>query len=113
MADTHRRKLEELDPDSIRVHFSPRVKSALADLEAAVRLSEHFDRDASAILHSWATGKAPTVGEVMGAFPLIARSTFEHIRATGDQRADDAWHEMGSQLFEGGFKLVKSLLRQK
>jgi hypothetical protein len=113
MPDTHRRKLEELDPDSIKVTFSPRVKGALGDLDAAVHFSEHFDGDAYAILHDWAKGGAPTVGEVIVALPLIARSTFEHIRATGDKRADDAWHEIGSQLFEQGFKLTKSPLRQK
>lgn len=105
MADSHRRKLEELDADSIRVHFSPRVKSALADLDAAVHFSEHFDGDAYAILHDWAKGKAPTVGGFMKALPLIARETFRHIRATSDMRADGAWHELCGQLNENEFKL--------
>ena len=113
MPDSHRRKLEEVDGDSIKVHFSPRVKSALADLDAAVHFSEHFDGDTYAILHGWATGKNPTAREVMVSVPLIAQETFEHIRKTDDKRADLAWHEFSSQLNENGIRLVKSPVRQK
>jgi hypothetical protein len=113
MSDSHSRKLEEVDARSIKVRFTPLVKSALADLDAAVHFSEHFSSDISPILHEWATGKAPTVHEMLTALPLIARETFEHIRKTGDQRADDAWHEFSSQLNENGYALVKSPLRQK
>jgi hypothetical protein len=103
MPDSHRRKLEEVDGDSIKVHFSAKVKGALADLDAAVHFSEHFDGDAYAILHGWATGRNPSVREVMVALPLIARETFEHIRATGDKRAEEAWHELCNQMPEKGF----------
>ena len=113
MSESHRRKLEEVDGDSIKVHFSPRVKSALADLDAAVHFSEHFARTSTRFCMSGQRARLRHAREVMVAVPLIARHTFEHIRKTGDERADDAWHEFSSQLNENGFKLVKSPLRHK
>lgn len=107
MTDSHRRKLEEIDPYKINVRFSPRVKKALADLEAAVHFSEHFDGDAYAMLHGWAHGKAPTVREVLVEFPLIASETFQHIRATNDKRAEEAWDQLSSELLEAGFALTQ------
>lgn len=103
MPDSHRRKLEKLDADSIKVHFSPKVKSAFADLDAAVHFSEHFSSEIRPILHGWATGKSPSVGEVLVTLPLIAEETFRHVRATGDQRAEDAWRELCNQMPEKGF----------
>jgi hypothetical protein len=107
MPDSHRRKLEEVDGDSIKVHFSAKVKGALADLDAAVHFSEHFDGDAYAILHSWATGKNPSVREVMVALPLIAEETSRHVRESGDERAEDAWRELCNQMPENGFALTQ------
>ena len=105
MPDSHRRKLEDIDPYKVTVRFSPRVKAALADLEAAVHFSKHFDGDGYAILHSWVTGKAPSIREVLVSLPLLAEDTFEHIRMTGDQRAADAWRQICSDMLEHGFTL--------
>jgi len=113
MPDSHRRKLEEVDGRSIKVRFSPSVKSALADLDAAVHFSEHFSSDISPILHQWATGKTPTVHEVLTALPLIAEETFQHIRKTGDERAEGAWRGLCNQMNENGYNIVKSALRHK
>ena len=105
MPDSHQRKLEEIDPYKVTVRFSPRVKAALADLEAAVHFSKHFDGDVYAMVQGWARGKSPTVRDVIVEFPLIARETFRHIHATGDKRAEEAWDDLSSQLFEAGFTL--------
>lgn len=107
MPDSHRGRLDELDARNINVRFSQRVKSALADLDAAVHFSEHFDGDAYAILRDWAKGKAPSVHDVMVALPLIASETFRHIQATGDRRAEEAWDQLCSDMLEHGFALTQ------
>lgn len=107
MPESHRQRLEKLDPYQINVRFSPRVKGALADLDAAVRSSKHFDGDSYAILHDWAYGKAPTIREVIVSLPLIAEDMFEHLKVTGDKRAEDAWRELCNQLLEKGFTLTQ------
>jgi hypothetical protein len=107
MRDSHRLKLEEIDANSITVEFSRAVKSTLVALDSAVDSSEHFDEDARAILHSWATGKAPSLSEVMVGMPLIAGEIFQHIRICGDERAEKAWEELCSRLLEQGFKLSR------
>jgi hypothetical protein len=37
----------------------------------------------------------------------------EHIHATGDQRAEKAWHEISSELLKRGFTLEKYRFRTK
>jgi|SRR5579864_4069131 len=94
MPDSHRRKLEKrekLDASAITVEFAPEVKKALADLDAAVKGSSHFDGDMYAILHEWVSGKAPTVRDAIVDLPLIADETFRYIQETSDKRAEDAW----------------------
>lgn len=111
MPPGHRSRLNELDADGIKVHFSSGVKSALADLEAAVHFSEHFDGDAKAILNSWGH-EAPSIHDVMVALPLIAEETFGHVRATGDKRAEDAWRKLCDQMPEHGFTLTNKAIRR-
>ena len=102
MADSHRRKLdkrEKLDPRAITVEFAPEVMKALADLDAAVKTSSHFDGDMYAILHEWVTGEAkPTVRDAIVDLPLIADETFRYIQATSDKRAEDAWDQLCEHL---------------
>jgi hypothetical protein len=109
----HRRKANELDASEIDVHFSPRVTQAFRDLAAAVHFSEHFDGDIRRIVQDWAQGKPKTVHGVLIALPSIAGETFRHIAATGDERAQEAWDEIGSQMNEKGFTLTKARVRGK
>lgn len=76
MPTSNRRRAEEVDSRSLKLQFSPAVKHALADLEAAVHFSDEFSGDIQAILHDWAVGKQPTLYSVLTALPLIAEETF-------------------------------------
>ena len=107
MPTSHARKTTELDPKGVEVHFSPEVRSAFADLAAAVHFSEHFDGDVYSILQDWAAGKPASVHEVFTALPLIAEETTSHIRKTGDERAVEAWREISLKMPEKGFSLTK------
>jgi hypothetical protein len=109
----HRRKANELDAGEIDVHFSPRVTQAFRDLAAAVHFSEHFDGDIKKIVEDWAAGKPKSIHGVLVALPSIAGETFKHIAATGDERAQEAWDEIGSQMLENGFTLTKARVREK
>jgi hypothetical protein len=104
----HARKATELDARSISIAFSPSVREAFGDLDAAVRNSEHFDPAIRQILHGWAEGKPQSIHDVLIAFPLIAEQATEHIRATNDERAREAWREVCSQMPEKGFRLSKA-----
>lgn len=108
MSRSHIRSVHNVDPRSVAVHFSPAVRNAFANLEAAVHFSEHVDGDIRSILHDWASDKPRSVHDVLSALPVIAEETFRHIRATGDQRAEEAWREICNQMPEKGFILSKS-----
>lgn len=108
MRTSHKRRVDEIDARSLKLQFSPAVKQAFSDLEAAVHFSEEFSGDVHAILHDWATGKPPTLHGVLIALPLIAEETFGHIRATGDERAAAAWRELCNQMSENGFALTRT-----
>jgi hypothetical protein len=103
---SHVRKRTELDAGGIEVHFSEGVKSAFADLAAAVHFSEHFDGDMRDTLEDWVGGKTNSLHAVLISLPSIAEETFRHIRATGDKRAEEAWREICEQIPENGFTLV-------
>jgi hypothetical protein len=109
----HRRKVTEMDPRGVDIHFPPEVQRAFADLAATVHSSEQFDSDVLKTVQEWASGKAPSVYDIMTAFPLVAEETFKHVHATGDQRAADAWGQIGSELLEKGFTLDKQRRREK
>lgn len=113
MRNTHRVREEEVNARSLRLHFSASVRQAFGDLEAAVHFSQEFSDDMRAIVNDWAVGRSPTLHDVLIAFPLIAEHTFRHIRATGDQRAQDAWDQLSSQINENGFAVVRSPIRDK
>ena len=74
-------------------------------MSAAIHFSPHFDGDMRAELQDWADGKAKSVHDILIAFPLIAEETFNHIHATGDERAREAWSNICSQMSEKGFAL--------
>jgi len=107
MPTSHARKSAELDPKSIEIHFSTEVQRAFGDLEAAVHFSKHFDGGLQTVLQRWATGAAANIHDVLVILPLLAEETFGHIRATGDERAEDAWREICSQISEKGFRTVR------
>jgi hypothetical protein len=108
MPKSHALKTSELDSEKVEIHFSPELKRAYGDLAAAVHFSEYFDPDIQAILRRWSATRAPTLHDVLIALPLIARETFSHIRATGDERAQEAWQEICNNTPEKGFTLTKS-----
>jgi len=90
------------------------VDSSSLSLDAATHFSEHFSGDIQPILHEWANGKSPTLQGAMVALPLIAQETCSHINATGDKRAEEAWHQFCSQLNQNsGFILTKARTRSK
>jgi len=108
MPTSHTSKAAELDPRSVTVRLSPGVQKAFGNLAAAVHFSEHFDGDMRKTLKDLADGKPVSVDDLVGDLPLLAEETFKHIHATGDTRAAAAWHEIGSELLESGFTLVKN-----
>ncbi|HTV55354.1 MAG TPA: hypothetical protein VMI06_10600 [Terriglobia bacterium] len=104
---SHARKTAELDARGIEVHFSERVRSAFADLAAAVHFSDHFDPGMLETLQEWTAGKNESLRGVLISLPIIAKETFTHIQATGDKRAEEAWQEICDQIPEkNGFTLV-------
>lgn len=50
---------------------------------------------------------------IIPGFHLIADETIKHVQATGDSRAREMWHEIGSELLERGFTLEKHQVRGK
>ena len=103
----HTRKVSEFNPRAIEVRFSPGVKSAFSDLNAAVHFSEDFDPDTKSILQRFAGNETLTISDVLPALPLIAEETFRYIRATGSRDAESAWREICSQMAQQGFELAK------
>jgi hypothetical protein len=106
MSTKHTRKANEVDANGIEVHFSSEVKSAFADLAAAAHFSKDFDADILSIVQDWAAGKPLSVHSVFTALPLIAEETSKHARATGDERAAEAWRELCLKMSEKGFTLT-------
>jgi hypothetical protein len=113
MQGKHARRELKLDGRDVEIHFSPRVRDALADLAAAVHFSEHFDPGMRGVLQHWADGKTQSLRDVLTAFPIIAEETFSHIHATNDERARDAWREICNQMPEHGFTLAQKHKRAK
>lgn len=89
MAGDHSRKLTEFQPDELRVHFSPELKRNFARLEAAVCESEHFDGAMLRVLQDLAEGKPTTVRSTIIAIAAVVQETGNHIRATGDEKAEE------------------------
>jgi hypothetical protein len=110
---SHARKAAEIDARDIKVHFPPAVTSAFGELEAAVRSSEHFDADILRIVQDYAAGKTKSVHSALITIPAIAEEKMKHVRATGDTRAEQAWHEIAVQMNEGGFSLTQERVRRK
>jgi hypothetical protein len=97
----------------MRVQFSAPVKAAFADLAASVHFSNDFDPDIRSVLRQWAEQKALNIRDILLAFPAIAEEVFGHIRATGDERASEAWTEIRNQMAENGFTLLMTHSREK
>jgi hypothetical protein len=113
MHASHASRETELNPRNIEIRFSPGVRNAFNDLDAAVHFSEHFDADMKGVLQRWAEGKTPSAHEFVTAIPLIAAETFRHIHATNDQKARDAWEDIAGQLSEQGFAFTQKRARAK
>jgi len=103
----------ELDARDLNVRFSPPVQTALKTLTVIALKSDWFDPEMHAILEEWSSGKPTTIHDVMITLPLIAEQTAEHIKATGDERAKDAWRDLCTQLPENGFIVSQSLQRKR
>jgi hypothetical protein len=87
----------------VQVRFSPRVRSAFADLAAAVHFTDNFDPDIRTVLAEWGSSDTLSASDVLIAFPAIAQEVFSHIQAAGDQRANEAWEDLRNQIAENGF----------
>jgi hypothetical protein len=109
MTKSHSNRVGELDPDTTTIDFSPEVRSAFRDLAAAVHFNEKFDGDTLLTIQEYAGEKKPSVYDLVCAFPLIAKDTFEH----GGKKAREAWNNLGSELVEHGFTLQKGRTREK
>lgn len=108
MSKAHAARVSEIDPSSIKVHFSPEVLTAFGDLAAAVHFSEHFDPDIRAVLDEWASGKPKSVYGILIGYPAIAQETARYIAATNDKMAQDALLELSTQMIEHGFTLTRA-----
>jgi hypothetical protein len=109
MKKSHSSKVGELDPDTTTIDFSPEVRGAFRDLAAAAHFNEKFNGDTLLTIQEYAETKKPSVSELLTAFPLIAKDTFEH----GGKKAREAWDNLGSELVEHGFTLQKGRTRGK
>jgi hypothetical protein len=109
MTKSHSSRVGELDPNTTTIDFSPEVRSAFRDLAAAVHFNEKFDGDTLLTIQEYADTKKPSVYDLLTAFPLIAKDTFEH----GGKKAREAWDNLGSELLEYGFTLQKGRARGK
>ena len=107
MSASHSRKASQMDPRGVNIQFAPEVRQAFGDLAAAVHFSEHFDGEMLKTVQEWAAGKPASVHDVITALPVIAKETFQHVHATGDLKAAEAWGNLGSELLERGFTLEK------
>jgi hypothetical protein len=104
---SHSRKVAQIDARAVNVHFSPAVTSAFGDLEAAVHSSGHFDKDLLRTVQELAAGQDKSVHAVLISLPAIAAETMNHIRSTGDRRAERAWDDITAQMNENGFSLTQ------
>jgi hypothetical protein len=103
MTGQHSRRETGINARELQVSFSENVKDALRSLTQIAARSEHIDPETYSILKEWSGGKATTVHDVMIAMPLVAEQVAEHIRATDDEGAKDAWRDLCMQMPEEGF----------
>jgi hypothetical protein len=103
----------ELDPQSVIVEFGPELRRSFGDLADAVRFDENFDADMRSIVEGWAAKGKTSVHDLLAALPVIAAETFKHVQATSNQRAQDAWIDIGIQLAEPDFGLQRPRLRNR
>jgi hypothetical protein len=107
MSARHEQRITEMDPRRVEIRFSDGVLQAFGDLAAAVHFSEHISPETHSTLQDWATGKIQSVQDILVGFPSIAEEIFQHIHATGDKRAAEAWSNIGIEMLERGFTLAR------
>ena len=108
MTGSHSRKIAELSPGDLRVHFPEALRKSFGDLAAAVQFSEHFDQGhILSIIQDWSSGRTTTVQGFAMALPEIAEETLKHIQATDDERAAQAWEDIKLEIGERSFTLEK------
>ena len=83
-------KSEPLNPDLVRVGFSPEVLRSFARLEAMVHDSAHFSPEILENLQELASGKQYSVSMALSEMALITKNSLKHIQATGDKKAQEA-----------------------
>lgn len=98
--ERHKPKVRKTDAIDVSVKFSPEVARNFARLEAFVHDSPHFDSGLLINLQSLASGKAPSLNEIIPEMAQLARETMQHVQATGDTRAADALLDLTSSMFE-------------
>jgi hypothetical protein len=96
------KKGTEIDADAATVRFSPQVVRSFAQLEAMVHDSPHFSAEIKENLQGFASGKPSPVHTALTEMGLIARETMNHVRATGDTRAEQALNDLLSDVMGVG-----------
>ena len=97
----------------LSLRFSENVKDAFRSLTVIAAKSPHIDQEVYSILKDWSGDQPTTVHDVMNAMPLVAEQVADHIRATGDEGAKDAWSELSTQMPENGFTVSQSRQRKR
>jgi uncharacterized membrane protein YgaE (UPF0421/DUF939 family) len=93
------RRVSEIDQKEIQIHFSRDVLRSFNRLEAAVHKSEHYSDELLENLQELSEGKPiPGIGAALTEMALIARETMRHVRATGEQHAEEVLGELISHL---------------
>ena len=101
MTESYQSKVSAIDPESMRVDFSPEVRSAFRDMAAALHFSDKVSPEMLSIMQEWADSAKPGVQSVLVAFPALAQAVF----ASGNRKAKDAWKELGRAMLDHGFSL--------
>jgi hypothetical protein len=113
MAAQHSHRETGLNARELQVSFSENVKDAFRALTQIAARSKHIEPEIYSILKDWSSDKTTTVHDVMIAMPLIAEQVAEHISATGDEGAKDAWRALCTQMPEEGFTISQPRGRRR
>jgi hypothetical protein len=97
-SERHTGGTQKINADMVKVQFTPGVVRSFARLEALVHDSPHFDSDLLLNLQDLAAGKPFFIQTALSEMALITRETMNHVRETGDSRAEKALEELHESL---------------
>jgi len=78
------------DANTVKIQFSPEILRDLSRLEAAVCESEHFDSGILECLQDLASGQVHSVQSSLMYIGHIVKEAMNHVRETGDKKAEAA-----------------------